>query len=140
MIVPSLLLAVITFSPTRPTVGDPITVNFAAPVTVAPSPEYEVIAHRGSQVVVRTFQPNPFALHTSGGDVMIPVHSVLVPNDKLVPAPLKPPRAEGYPRAPFVAIGIAALAAFAAWAAVVLLARRRVTAPESIADPAEQFR
>jgi hypothetical protein len=140
MITPLLLLAAITFTPPRPTVGDPITVNFAAPVTVEASKEYEIVARRGNSVVVRTFEPKSFMLHTSAGDVMIPVHSVLQPNDKLTPAPLKPPRPEPYPRAPFVAMAIAALAAIAAWTAVILLARRRTPKPEIVLDPAERFR
>lgn len=134
------LLAAITFTPARPTVGDAITVTFPAPVTVQPAKEFEVIAQRGNQVVVRTFEPKTFTLRTSAGEVIIPVHSVLQANDKLDPAPLKPPRAEGYPRAPFIAIAIAAAAAIAAWVAVVLLARRRTPKPEIIVDPAEQFR
>ncbi len=140
MITPLLLLATITFTPAGPTVGDPITVDFPAPVTVQPSKDYEIVAQRGTRVVVRTFEPKTFVLHTSAGDVVIPVHSVLAGDDKLAPAPLKPPRAEGYPRAPFVAIGVAALAALAAWAAVVLLARRRAAKPEIVLDPAERFR
>src|SRR5437870_3718431 len=109
------VLAAITFTPARPTVGDPITVNFPSPVTVQPSKEYDVLARRGNQLVVRTFEPKTFTLHTSGGDVIIPVHSVLKGDDKLEPAPLKPPHAEPYPRAPFVAIAVAAAAAIAAW-------------------------
>ena len=140
MITPLLLLAAITFTPARPTVGDPITVNFPAPVTVQPSNDYEVVAQRGNRVVVRTFQPKTFVLHTSDGDVMIPVASVLKPSDALAPAPLKPPRAEAYPRRPFIAIGIAALVAILAWVAVILLARRRVVLPEIVVDPAERFR
>ena len=134
------LLAAITFTPARPTVGDPITVNFPAPVTVQPAKEIEVVAQRGNQVIVRSFEPKPFTLRTSGGEVIIPVHSVLEANDKLDPAPLKPPRAEGYPRAPFIAIAIAAAAAIAAWIAVILLARRRTPKPEIVVDPADQFR
>ena len=47
MITPLLLFAAITFTPQRPTVGDPITVNFPAPVTVQPSSDYEIVARRG---------------------------------------------------------------------------------------------
>jgi hypothetical protein len=140
MIIPLLLAAAVTFTPQRPTVGDPITVHFPAPVTVQPSKDYEVVAQRGNDVVVRTFEAKTFALHSSDGDVMIPVHSVLAPDDKLEPAPLVPPRAEAYPRAPFVALGIAALIAFAAWLGVFRLARRRVPQPVVILDPAEGIR
>ncbi|MEK6371712.1 MAG: hypothetical protein AABO58_03355 [Acidobacteriota bacterium] len=139
--IPTLLLAITTtFSPARPTVGDPISVTFPAPVTVQQSKDYEVISQRANVVVVRTFEPKPFVLHTSASDVVIPVHSVLQTNDKLDPAPLKPPRAEGYPRAPFIAIAIAAAAAIAAWVGVVLLARRRTPKLEIVVDPTEHFR
>ena len=37
------LLLIATFLPARPTIGDPITIRFAAPVTVNPSPDYEVV-------------------------------------------------------------------------------------------------
>lgn len=141
MITSLVLLAAITFTPQRPTVGDPITVNFPLPVTVQASNDYEVVAQRGNTVIVRTFEPRTFTLHTSAGDVMIPVVSVLGHGDALAPAPLKPPRAEPYPRLPFIAIGIAALAAALAWTGVWLLARRRVARqPEIVLDPAEAIR
>jgi hypothetical protein len=140
MIAPLILFAVITFTPQRPTVGDPITVNLPDAVTVQPGDGYEIVARRGNSVVVRTFEPKTFALHTSDGDVMIPVHSVLKPDDKLDPAPLVPPRPEPYPRAPFIAMGVAALAAALAWVGVFLLARRRVVQPVIRVDPAEGIR
>src|SRR6266702_1890431 len=121
-----LLTAITTFQPARPTVGDPITIDFAATTAVDPSPDYEVLSRNGRQVVIRTFVPHTIAVTGKTADgpvsVMIPIHSVLKPDDKLEPAPLKPPKAEPWPRLPFVAIGIAALAAIAAWTAVVLLA------------------
>lgn len=141
MIATVALLAAVTFTPARPTVGDPVTVTFPAPVTVQASPDYEVVSQRGGVVVVRSFEPKTFTLRTSPGDeVMIPIHSVLAPNDKMQPAPLKPPVAERYPRAPFVAIGVAALAAIAAWIAVAFLARRKKPQPEIVLAPAERFR
>ena len=140
MIPPLLLLAAITFTPARPTVGDPIIVNFPASVTVQPSKDYEIVAQRGNSVVVRTFEPKTFTLHTSGGDVMIPVASVLKQGDMLAAAPLEPPRAEAYPRRPLIAIGIAALVAVLAWAVVFFLARRRIAKPEMVVDPAQRFR
>ena len=84
--------------------------------------------------------PKTFALHTSDGDVMIPVRSVLAPADKLEPAPLVPPRAERYPRMPFVAMAVAALLAMLAWTGVFLLARRRVAQPAIVLNPAEEIR
>jgi hypothetical protein len=140
-----LVLALITtFHPARPTIGDPITIDFAAPTTVAPSPDYEVVSRSGNSVVIRTFVPHTIAVTGRSADgpvsVMIPIHSVLKPDDKLEPAPLIPPRSEPWPRLPFVAIAIAALAAIAAWTAVVLLAKRRVPKPRVVVVPAEAFR
>jgi len=139
-----LLAAVTTFQPVRPTVGDPITIDFAAPTTVDPSPDFEVVSRNGKQAVIRTFVPHTIAVNGKTADgpvsVMIPIHSVLKPDDKLEPAPLKPPKSEPWPRMPFVAIGIATLCAIAAWAAVVLLARRRAPKPMVVIVPAELFR
>lgn len=140
-----LLLALITtFQPARPTVGDPITIAFASPTVVEPSADYEVVAQKGNSVVIRTFVPHTITVKGRSADgpvsVMIPIHSVLKPDDKLEPAPLKPPKPEPWPRLPFVAIGIAALAAIAAWTAVVLLAKRRVPKPRIVIVPAEAFR
>lgn len=138
-----LFLLITTFSPAKPTVGDPITITFAAPTTVEPSADYEIVSRRGNTVVIRTFAPHTIAVNGRAADrpvsVMIPIHSVLKPDDKLEPAPLKPPRAEPWPRMPFVSIGIAALAAIAAWAAVVMLAKRRVPKPQIVVVPAEEF-
>jgi len=140
MIAPLILFAVITFTPQRPTVGDPITVHLPDAVTVQPGAGYEIVARRGDSVIVRTFEPKTFALHTSDGDVMIPVHSVLKADDKLEPAPLVPPRPEAYPRTPFIAMTAAALMAALAWLGVFLLARRRVAEPVIAVDPAEGIR
>lgn len=136
----ALALLAITFTPPRPTVGDPITIDFPAPVTVQPSKEYEVLGRRGNSVIIRTFEPKTFTLHTSGGDVMIPVGSVLKQDDTLAPAPLKPPRAEPWPRIPFIAMAIAAATAIVAWLCVFLLARRRAAKPVIVLDPADRFR
>jgi len=136
-------LLITTFEPTKPTIGDPITITFAAPTTIDASPDYEIVSRRGNTVVIRTFVPHTIAVNGHAADgpvsVMIPIHSVLKPDDKLEPAPLKPPRAETWPRMPFVAIGIAALAAIAAWVAVVMLAKRRVSKPQIVVVPAEEF-
>jgi hypothetical protein len=139
-----LLTAITTFQPPRPTVGDPITIDFATPTVVDPSPDYEVVSRGGNRVVIRTFVPRTIAVtgRTAEGpvSVMIPVHSVLKPDDKLEPAPLKPPRPEPWPRLPFVAIGVAVLAAIAAWTAVVLLAKRRTPMPRIVVAPVDAFR
>jgi hypothetical protein len=72
--------------------------------------------------------------------MMVPIHSVLKPDDKLEPAPLKPPKPESWPRLPFVAIGITAIVAIGVWTAVILLARRRAEKPRVVVVPSEQFR
>ena len=139
-----LLTAITTFQPVRPTVGDPVTIDFAAPTTVDASPDFEVVSRNGRQVVIRTFVPHAIAVTGKAADgpvsVMIPIHSVLKPDDKLEPAPLKPPKVEPWPRLPFIVIGLAALCAIAAWTAVVLLARRRKPKMVVVIVPAEQFR
>ena len=142
-----LLLVSATFRPAHPTVGDRITVDFQQPVTLERSPQYEIVSQRGKRVVLRTFRPQPLALSGRSGnllfrDLRIPVYSVLRPRDNLAPAPLKPPIAEPYPRAPFVAIGVAALAALLGWAGVWILHRRKIAAsrPQPVIPPAERFR
>lgn len=141
--IPILLIVTATFTPAKPTVGDPITVRFEQPVTLEPSLNYEVVSRRGNTVVIRTFQPRPFAISGRAGSVpfrnmVVPIQSVLQPGDKMAPAPLKPPRREPYPRMPFIAIGAAALVAIAAWTAAALRKERRADAP--MLAPAEQFR
>jgi hypothetical protein len=144
-----LVLAVVTasFQPPAPKVGDLITVQFAAPVTLDASPEYEVVSRNGNSVVVRTFVPKPFALSGVTGNVRfknlkVPVGSVLAPKDSLTPAPLVPPRKVPYPRAPFLAIAIAALCAAAAWLAVWWRSKRTAAAvaAQPLLPPEERFR
>jgi hypothetical protein len=139
-----LFLLITTFEPAKPTIGDPVTITFASPTTVEPSADYEVISRGGNAVVIRTFVPHTIAVNGRAADgpvsVIIPIHSVLKPDDKLEPAPLKPPRPEPWPRLPFVAIGIAALAAIAAWAALAMLAKRRLPKPVIVVVPSDEFR
>lgn len=142
------LIFTATFQPAAPTVGDHVTIVFPQPVVLDPSPAYEIVSQRGNRVVVRTFEPKPIVLSgVSGGirfrNLNLPIRSVLKPKDKLEPAPLRSPRPVAYPRAPFIAIGIAAVVAALAWGAVLFLARRQVAARGSqgrFVDPAEQFR
>lgn len=143
------ILAVVsaTLQPAQPKVGDLITVQFEAPVKLEPAKDYEIVSQDGNRVVLRTFLPKPFVLSGVTGDVhftnlIVPVRSVLQQNDQLNPAPLVPPREVPYPRAPFVAIGIAALAAIAAWAAVWWRSRSRQEAvqPMPMLAPDERFR
>lgn len=136
-----------TFRPAAPTVGDPIAVEFRGPVRLDPSPQYEIVSQAGNRAVVRTFAPRPIELSGVAGGVrfrrlVVPVRSVLQPNDKLEPAPLKPPRPLPPARLPFVLIAAAALAAAAAWAAAIALARRRTTAAVIVPPmpPYERYR
>ena len=109
------LLATVTYRPPEPTVGDPITIEYAEPVTVKPSPEYEIVSHTPTSVVVRTFAPNTITVHSTAADVVIPIKSVLAPDDAMKPAPLRPPHALPPSRAPWIAIAIAALCAAVTW-------------------------
>jgi hypothetical protein len=141
--IPILLLVTATFRPPAPTVGDLITIDFQQPVVLNPSQQYEIVSQRGSRVVIRTFEPKPFAISGRTGDVafrnmFVPVRSILAPKDNMTPAPLKPPLDEPYPRLPFVLIGIAAVMAIAAWIAVVKLDRREAIV-EPVVPPVERF-
>lgn len=149
MIVLAFVLAAVTanIQPSAPKVGDLITVEFAAPVVLDPSTDYEVVSRAGNRVVVRTFEPKPFVMNGSAGGVRftnlkVPVASVLAPNDSMTPAPLAPPVKVPYPRAPFLAIAIAALAAIATWAAVWWRAKRAAAAVvvRPTVSPEERFR
>src|SRR4051812_26960669 len=135
-----LFLLITTFQPPKPTIGDPVTITFASPTTVEPSPDYEIVSRSGNSVVIRTFVPHTISVNGRAADgpvsVMIPIHSVLKADDKREPAPLKPPKSEPWPRLPFVAIGVSLLAAIGAWAAVVMLAKRSVPKPRVVIAPA----
>lgn len=127
------------YHPAHPTVGDPITIEFQQPVVLDPSPQYEIVSNGGKRVVVRTFAAKPLALSGRSGEIafrnlIVPIQSVLKPNDDLKPAPLEPPRVQPYPRVAYWAIGIAAFVAAMTWAAVILLAKRR--RPREVIEPA----
>ena len=143
------ILAAVTASiqPPSPKVGDLITIDFAEPVTLDRSPDFEVVSRYGKRVVVRTFQPKPFVMSGTAGKVRfenltVPVQSVLAPNDPMTPAPLAPPVEVPYPRAPFLAMAIAAVVAIATWAAVWWRAKH-ASAPAAVQpqlSPEERFR
>ena len=149
MILAALVLAAVTASvqPPQPKVGDLITIEFAGPVTLDASPSFEVVARSGNRVVVRTFEPRPFTMSGAVGNerfehFIVPVGSVLAPDDSMNPAPLVPPVEVPYPRAPFLAIGIAALLAIAAWLLVWWRAKRasRPAIVQPVLSPEERFR
>ncbi len=145
--IPILLLVTATFRPPAPTVGDLITIDFQQPAILDRSARYEIVSQRGNRVVLRTFEPKPFAISGRVGNVafrnmIVPVRSVLKPRDNLAPAPLKPPIAERYPKLPFVIIGVTAVLAIAVWSAVFALERRAAAArlPQPAIPPADRFR
>jgi hypothetical protein len=137
---PILVLIAATVRPPNPTVGDLITIDFPAPVTVQAATDFEIVSRAPRRVVIRAFDPKPLVVHTSSGDVVVAMRSVLQPNDPLQPSPLKPPREEAYPRMPFYAIAAAAFAAIAMWTLAWLLSRRRAPKPVIVIAPADAFR
>jgi hypothetical protein len=114
------LFATAIYRPAQPTVGDLITIEYSEPVTVKPSPDYEIVSHTPTRVVVRTFEPRPITVHSSGADVVIGIKSVLAPNDKLESAPMQPPREVPPSRNAWIAIAIAAACAALTWLFVYL--------------------
>jgi hypothetical protein len=137
-------MTIATIHPAAPTVGDPIAIDFPAPVVLDKSAAYEIVSQRGVHVVVRTFEAKPFVISGRMGNVtftnlVVPVHSVLKGKDTMTPAPLIAPRAEQFPMS--VMIAIAVLVALIAIVVVALLRRRKkpaVVIPEI--PPAERFR
>ena len=134
----ALTLAVtVSFSPAQPKVGDLVTVTFPAPVVLEASPDYEVVARRGNVVVVRTFEPRPFALSGTAGNVRfrnleLPVTSVLRQGDDLAPAPLAPPRPLEIAWLRWIAITIAVLLALAGLIYLWIRWRRKKPAVEPV--------
>ncbi|MGZ8853661.1 MAG: hypothetical protein ACXW2X_09705, partial [Thermoanaerobaculia bacterium] len=63
------LIVTATFRPASPTVGDLITIDFAKPVVLDRSDSYEIVSQKGTVVVVRSFEPKPFALNGVAGGV-----------------------------------------------------------------------
>src|SRR5437763_2013801 len=133
-----------TFRPAAPTVGDPIAIDFPAPVVLDKSPDFEIVSQRGARVVVRTFEAKPFVLSGRMGEVaftnlVVPVRSVLKPKDAMAPAPLIAPRREAFPVSVAIAIAVVVVLAIVAF---VLLTRRRKKAVVVVPEipPAERFR
>jgi len=145
MIAIFLLALTATFHPAKPTVGDPIAIDFAQPVVIEKSADFELVSQRGGHVVIRTFTPKPIALSGVTGNVrfrnlVVPVRSVLPPKDALEPAPLAPPRMPPQPRMPLILIGVASLLAIAGWVTAYLLSRVKKVKPLIVIAPAERFR
>ena len=140
----ALALVAATLQPASPKVGDLITVTFPAPVVLDASRDYEVVSRSGNVVVVRTFQPKPFAIRgTAAGErftEIVPVVSVLKRGDDLKPAPLAPPAELPYPALPWYAIAAAALLAMLAWTLAWWRARKpaEVVVPPML--PADRLR
>lgn len=135
----------VTFHPPKPAVGDLVTVDFMQPVTLDRSSDYEIVSQHANEVVVRTFEPKQIALSgVSGGvrfrNLIVPVRSVLAPNDNLTPAPLVPPRMPPQPLAPLIAIAVALLLAIGGWVTAYLMSRKKTVAPRVVVAPAERFR
>jgi hypothetical protein len=133
-----------TLRPAAPTVGDPISIDFPAPVVLDKAAGYEIVSQRGAHVVVRTFEAKPFVLSGRMGGVafanlVVPVRSVLQPKDAMTPAPLVAPRGEPFPASVWIAIAVAAVLIAAV---VALLVRRKKKPVEVIPEipPAERFR
>ena len=138
MILAILAVVTATIQPPAPAVGDLITIELSQPVKIEASPDYEIVSQSGKRAVVRTFAPRPFVLR--GVNIRVPVKSVLRPKDDMKPAPLAPPRPVPYPRAPFVAIAIAALCAVAVWVAAWLRSRKREEIVVPMLSAGERFR
>src|ERR1043165_267727 len=133
-----------TIHPAEPTVGDPIAIDFPAPVALDPSPRYEIVSQHGAHAVVRTFEAKPFAVSGRMGNVtfknlVVPVRSVLKAKDAMTPAPLIAPRREAFPMS--VMIAIAVVVALIAMVVATLLRRRKKPAVVvAEVPPAERFR
>jgi hypothetical protein len=142
MILAIVALVSATFQPAAPTVGDPIVVQFDVPVVLEASPSYEIVEQKGNRAVVRSFEPKPFKLIGKAGgvpfeNIVVPMKSVLKPKDDLKPAPLVPPKAIAWPRAPWYAMAIAAAVAALAWLAAWWASKRKVAASIEPAVPAD---
>src|SRR6266511_1263901 len=133
-----------TFRPAAPTVGDPIAIDFPAPVVLDKAPDYEIVSQRGAHVVVRTCEAKPFVLSGRMGGVafsnlVLPVRSGLKEKDAMAPAPLIAPRREAFPRSVMIAIAIVVLLAIGL---IIVLIKRKKTPVEVVPQltPAERFR
>jgi hypothetical protein len=137
MILAVLAALTVSLSPPQPKVGDLITVTFPAPVVLDASREYEVVAHQGNTVVLRTFEPRAFELRGTAGNVRfrnlkVPMTSVLAQGDDLAPAPLAPPRAANIGWLQWMVVALAVLLALALIAFVWRRLRRKKPKAEPV--------
>lgn len=127
----------VQYEPANPTVGDLVTITLPDPgegkVSLIPDESYEVVEISGARVVVRSFRPGTLRVvgeiltpgeQTQRHTVEIEVRSVLAENDDLQPAPLVLPKPLAPDRTAWWAIGIAAVAALAAWLALWQVSKR----------------
>ncbi|MGK2857219.1 MAG: hypothetical protein ACSLFQ_08435 [Thermoanaerobaculia bacterium] len=150
----ALVASQLSVSPATPTVGDAITLRMRGePFEVRPSAEFEIVSASPNEVVIRSFRPGPlrveYAVRVPGelpasGAAEIEIVSVLAPDDKLEPAPLRPPKPLPRDDRAWIAIAVAAGVAALLWLALALLLRSRATAVlpgvPAFEDPADTFR
>ena len=133
-----------TIHPAAPTVGDPIAIDFPAPVVLDKSADYEIVSQHGAHAVVRTFEAKPFVVSGRMGSVafknlVVPVRSVLKGKDTMTPSPLIAPRREAFPASVMIAIALA-VALIAIVVAALLRRRKKPAAVVPEFPPAERFR
>lgn len=150
----TLVAAPFNVSPATPTIGDSITIAArGTPFELRPSPEFEVVSAVPDEIVIRTFRPGPlrveWSTHRPGelpesGTLEIEVASVLARDDKLEPAPLRPPKPLPREGTAWIATGITAGIAVLLWGLLALLLRRQANpalpALPAIEDPSAAFR
>lgn len=146
----------VQYEPSSPTIGDLITVTYPDPgegkLSLLPDDGFEVVEVSGNRAILRTFRPGTIRVvgeiltpgqQTQRHTVEIEVRSVLSENDDLRPAPLVLPKPLERDRRPWWAIGIAALAALAAWTLLYFVSRRFVDTGDEDGswevDPAAAF-
>lgn len=142
------LLPAIRTMPPHPTVGDTVVVELPVDtgyqVSVDPSSDFELVAISENRVTLRSFKPGAVTLSTRlsrPGQLpvtqtfSVQIESVLKKNDRLQPAPLKPPRPLVSASAPFRILGAAAGVAALLWAILFFAARRRPSREAEVPAP-----
>jgi hypothetical protein len=126
--------------PAAPTVGDPIVITLTASpdarVSADASQQYEVVGSKGSQLTIRAFQPGNVPVSgvvlegasSTPFRLTVKVKSVLKPDDRMQPAPLRPPKELPASMLPWKMIGGAVAVAAISWGMLAWAARRRAFA------------